>query len=198
MRNWTKIAVSASMMLMVGNCCRHYNVLSIRDLKLIRNNNTAIEANRTTASKVEDTTGFRLDTLPQTDGFIELNWKMLAKTTFTPLKVDSIGGLIVLMPKFPRVMKALEGKNVMLRGFVIPIEETGDFNTLVLSANPYTTCFFCGQAGPETVADIHLKNPKSVKRFKKDDKIMFKGQLKLNDTDFNYFNYILENAEWVK
>lgn len=196
MRNWIKVAVAASTMLMVGKCCTHYNVLSIKDLKSIKNKN-AIGTNVKTDLKVEDTSGFRLDTLPQKNGFIELNWKMLAKTTFTPLKVDSIGGLIVLMPKFPRFMRALEGKNVMLQGFVIPIEETGDFNTLVLSANPYTTCFFCGQAGPETVADIHLKNPKSVKRFKKDDKIMFKGQLKLNDTDYNFFNYIIENAELV-
>ena len=196
MRNWIKVVVAASMMLMVGKCCTHYNVLSMKDLKSIKNNNVTISVNTEAVSKVEDTSGFRLDTLPQTDGFIELNWKLLAKTTFKPVKIDSIG-LIVLMPKFPAFMRTLEGKNVMMRGFVIPVEETGDFNTLVLSANPYTTCFFCGQAGPETVMDIRLKNPKSVKRFKKDDKVMFKGQLKLNDKDIDFFNYIIENAELV-
>lgn len=197
MRNWTKVAVAASMMLMVGNCCRHYNALSINDLKALKIKNKTAVANVAVVSKLEDTSNSRLDTLAQTDGYIELNWKLLAKTTFTPFKVDSIGGLIVLMPKFPRFMRMLEGKNVMMRGFVIPVEETGDFNTLVLSANPYTTCFFCGQAGPETVMDVRLKNPKSIKRLKKDDKIMFKGQLKLNDKDFDFFNYIIENAELV-
>jgi hypothetical protein len=197
MRNWTKVAFAASMMLMIGNCCRHYNMLSVSDLRALKTKNIAVDKKAIASLAVDDTSNFKLDTLPQTDGFIELNWKMLAKTTFTPLKVDSIGGLIVLMPKFPRFMRALEGKNVMMSGFIIPVEETGDFNTLVLSANSFTTCFFCGQAGPETVMDIHLKNPKSVKRFKKDDKVMFKGQLKLNDTDYNYFNYIIEDAELV-
>ena len=198
MRNWTKVAVAASMMLMVGNCCRHYKMLSINDLKIWRTKNATVSKSNAAVPKVEDTSGFRLDTLPRRDGFIELNWKMLAKTTFKPLAVDSLDGLIVLMPKFPLFMSALEHKNVQMQGFVIPIEETGDLNTLVLSANSYTTCFFCGQAGPETVMDIHLKNPKSVKRFKKDDKVTFKGQLRLNDKDFNYFNYIIENAELVK
>ena len=186
----------SSMMLVVGKCCTHYNTLSINDLKLIKNYNMIVETNISPISRVEDTSSFKLDTLPQMDGFIELNWKLLAKTTFTPVKIDSIG-LIVLMPKFPAFIRTLEGKNVMMRCFVIPVEETGDFNTLVLSANPYTTCFFCGQAGPETVMDIRLKNPKSVKRFKKDDKVMFKGQLKLNDKDIDFFNYIIENAELV-
>jgi hypothetical protein len=198
MRNWTKVAVAASMMLMVGNCCRHYNVLSINELKSLTAKNAVVSKSNATVSKVEDTSSFRLDTLPQNNGFIELNWQMLAKTTFKPLSVDSLDGLIVLMPKFPLFMQALNGKNVQMRGFVIPVEETGDLQTLVLSANSYTTCFFCGQAGPESVMDIQLKNPKSVKRFKKDEKIAFRGQLVLNDKDFNYFNYILKNAEWVK
>ncbi len=197
MKNWTKVVVAASMMLMIGTCCTHYNKLSIKDLKFIKNNNVAVSEKETTVPKLEDISNFMLDTLPQKDGFIELNWKLLAKTTFTPVKMDTLDGLIALMPKFPRFMKALAGKNVMMRGFVIPVEETGDFNTLVLSANSFTNCFFCGQAGPETVMDIRLKNPKTIKRFKKDDKVMFKGQLKLNDTDVDYFNYIIENAELV-
>ncbi len=197
MRNWIKVVLSASMMLMVGHCCKHYNVLSINDLKFRKGSNTLIEKPQTATVKTDSSSDFKLDTLPQKDGFVELNWRLLAKTTFTPVKMDTLEGLIALMPKFPAFMRTLEGKNVMMRGFVIPVEETGDFNTLVLSANPYTTCFFCGQAGPETVMDIRLKNPKSVKRFKKDDKVMFKGQLKLNDKDIDYFNYIIENAELV-
>ena len=46
--------------------------------------------------------------------------------------------------------------------------------------------------------DIQLKNRKLAKRFGKDDQITFRGKLKLNEKDFNYFNYIIEDAEWVK
>jgi hypothetical protein len=189
MKNWLKIGLSALPMLVIGHCCQHYNTLAIKDLKIMKiRDTTTVAQSAQVVLKDNDTSGFQLDTLPQTDGFIELNWQMLAKTTFKPLSIDSLDGLIVLMPKFPNFMHGLAGKNVMMRGFVIPIEETGDLQALVLSANSYTTCFFCGQAGPESVMDIRLKNPKSVKRFKKDEKIIFRGQLKLNDKDFNYFN----------
>ena len=198
MKKWLKVVLVALPMLGIGHCCQHYNVMSINDLNFLKTKNTTVTQCAQVILKDNDISNFRFDTLPQKDGFIELNWQMLAKTTFKPLSIDSLEGLIVLMPKFPNFMKGLEGKNVMMRGFVIPIEETGDLQTLVLSANSFTTCFFCGQAGPESVMDIRLKNPKSIKRFKKDEKIAFRGQLKLNDKDFNYFNYIIENAEWVR
>ncbi|MEO0043093.1 MAG: hypothetical protein RL329_2541, partial [Bacteroidota bacterium] len=38
---------------------------------------------------------------------------------------------------------------------------------------------------------------KTKKPFKKDDTVTFRGQLKLNDSDLMFFNYILENAEPV-
>ncbi len=201
MKNWVKVVISAAMMLGIGRCCRHYNVLNINNLKAFKNDNTSVLAEKSMPSTSLDTSGmneFKLDTLPQKDGFIELNWQMLAKTTFKPLSVDSLDGLIVLLPKFTPMMRALEGKNVTMKGYVIPIEETGDLQTLVLSANPYSMCFFCGNAGPESVMDIQLRNTKSVKRFKKDEKITFRGRLKLNDNNFNYFNFILEGGEWVR
>ena len=145
-----------------------------------------------------DSTTIILNTLPQKEGYIELNWELLAQTQFKPISVDSLEGLIVLLPTFPNVMKALEGKNVMMSGYVIPIEETGESQTLVLSANSYTTCFFCGKAGPESIMDVRLKNPQKMRRFKQDEKVAFRGKLKLNDKDFDYFNYIIEDGEWAK
>ena len=123
---------------------------------------------------------------------------MLAKTKFTAVKEKTLDGLIVMMPTFPAFMLSLDGQIVQMKGYVIPIEETGDLQTLVLSANPYSMYFFCGNAGPESVMDIQLKNRKLAKRFGKEDQITFRGKLKLNEKDFNYFNYIIEDAEWVK
>ncbi|MEY4936805.1 MAG: hypothetical protein RIS64_3164 [Bacteroidota bacterium] len=124
---------------------------------------------------------------------IELSWNMLQKTQFikktmtgSPNPVD--------YPLFPTEMKALEGQLVRMTGYVIPIEETGDDAVLVLSAVPYSSCFFCGGAGPETIMDIRLKT-KTTKRFKKDETLTFRGKLKLNDSDLMFFNYILEDAE---
>ena len=124
---------------------------------------------------------------------IELNWNMLKKTQF--IKKEMAGSpKPVDFPIFPTEMKALEGQLVRMTGYVIPIEETNDDAVLVLSAFPYSNCFFCGGAGAETIMDIRLKR-KTTKRFKKDETLTFRGKLKLNDSDLMFFNYILEDAE---
>ena len=185
------------MLLGVGHCCRHYNILNIKDLRFSQSANMVI-ATAATPSVSGDSTAMFINNLPQIESYTELNWELLATTKFKPISVDTLEGLIVLFPTFPSVMKALEGKKVLMRGYLIPIEETGDAQTLVLSANSYTTCFFCGKAGPESVMDIRLKNVQKMRRFKQDEKVAFRGTLKLNDKDYDYFNYIIEDAEWVK
>ncbi len=197
MNNWLKVGLVALSLLAIGYCCRHYNVLNIKNLRYAQSTNTAA-VSATTPSVLDDSTAILINNLPLTNGYTELNWQLLAQTKFKPISVDSLDGLIVLFPTFPSVMKALEGKKVMMRGYVIPIEETGDAQTLVLSANSYTTCFFCGKAGPESIVDIRLKNSSKLRRFKQDEKVGFKGVLRLNDKDYDYFNYIIEEGEWVK
>lgn len=98
------------------------------------------------------------------------------------------------VPKFGPVLKALEGKEVIIKGYIIPIDVIEDY--YVLSANPYSSCFFCGQAGPESVMEVQLK--KSNKDLKMDQVLTFKGTLKLNADDIYQLNYILENAEIVE
>lgn len=138
---------------------------------------------------VVDTTIFQKDK----DGYYDISWKQLAKVTFNEAFVDSMDAYVPF-PVFHPEIKFLEGKKIKVKGYVIPIEETGDESILVLSAFPFTNCFFCGNAGPESVMDIKLKK-KTKKRFKQDDIITFKGKLRLNDSDLYYLNYILESSE---
>ena len=198
MKNWVKLLVVSLIMLGMGRYCTHDKTLAINKLRAILNNKTETKSLAKTVAKDSLDIIGNADTFQRQNGAIVLDWRLLAKTKFTPVKEKTMDGLIVMMPTFPLFMRRIEGQQVQMKGYVIPVEETGDLQTLVLSANPYSMCFFCGQAGPESVMDIQLKNPKSGKRFKKDEKITFQGKLKLNDTDFNYFNYILENAQWVQ
>ena len=213
MKNWIKFALPVGFMLGIGHCCTHGKLLNFNNLRLAKSINTLITSNTTPSvsqgvkgqdaplsevNKVEKGILDSLKTLPQQDGYIEINWQLLAQTKFKPIREDSLDGLIILFPTFPKIMKALEGKKVMMKGYVIPIEETGDAQVLVLSANSYTTCFFCGKAGPESVMDIRLKNPQKMRRFKQDEKVAFRGTLVLNDKDYDYFNYILKDAEYFK
>lgn len=121
-----------------------------------------------------------------------ITWKMLGDVTFYE-KYNKEYDFNVLYPKFGKTVKALENQYVEIEGYAIPVEELGA-DILVLSALPYSQCFFCGGAGPESVMDI-----KSKKKFKVkvDKKLKFRGKLKLNETDLSQLNYILVDAEMV-
>ncbi len=131
-----------------------------------------------------------------TKGFYDITWKHLSKVQFNEAYVDSIG-MYIPFPIFHPEIWYLDGKNIQVKGYIIPTEETGDENIFVLSAYPFSNCFYCGGAGPETVMDIKLKK-KEKRRFKQDTHTTFRGKLRLNDSDLYYLNYILEDAEWVK
>jgi hypothetical protein len=133
--------------------------------------------------------------LERKNGVVQLNWKVLGIMDFYEDYSEELEEYIPF-PIFNDTLKAIEGELVSIEGYVIPVEETGDETLIVLSAFPYTQCFFCGNAGPESVMDIQLK--KSAGRLSQDDVVRFQGRLKLNDSDFYYLNYILEDAERVR
>ena len=99
-----------------------------------------------------------------------------------------------MVPKFGKKISSLDGKEIQIRGYIIPVDIVQDY--YVLSANPYSSCFFCGQAGPESVMEIQLK--KQVAGLRMDQILTFKGYLRLNADDIYDLNYILEDAEVVE
>ncbi len=124
---------------------------------------------------------------PSPDG-----WDIFAKVKFTPQFVKEANGYF-LVPFFDSRIKYYEGKEMTLEGYFIPMEiELENENTIILSRNPFSQCFFCGGAGPESVAEIVFASKPS--RFKADQIIKVSGILKLNDKDINHMNFILEKA----
>lgn len=89
------------------------------------------------------------------------------------------------------MIQAMEGREVKITGYVIPMEV--ELNAYVVSRFPFSSCFFCGNAGPETVIDIQLTD-KSI-TFKNDDRRTFSGRLRLNTGRFFNLPYILEDAK---
>lgn len=134
-----------------------------------------------------DTTHFEYE-----DGALSLTWKMLADVVFTDEYSEEVQAYVPY-PTFGAQLQAIEGREVLIEGYIIPLEETGDETILVLSAQPYSSCFFCGGAGPESVMDIKLR-PDERRKFTTDDRMTFRGKLRLNDDDLYYLNYILEEA----
>jgi hypothetical protein len=124
----------------------------------------------------------------------KLTWDMLKDVSFKK-KWYAQESIFMLYPTFGAPLKKLENKEVIIKGYVIPVDVAT--NMYVLSAFPYSQCFFCGGAGPESV--MSLKPLKSeVRKYKTDDMHTFKGKLKLNADDIYEMNYILEEADMIE
>jgi hypothetical protein len=119
----------------------------------------------------------------------ELTWHTLTDVTFSQMYIPEID-MYYWKPKFGPSVKSLEGKEVYITGYVIPVDY--DENFYVVSRYPYANCYFCGGGGPESVCDLRFSGKNRT--YKTDERLTFKGKLKLNGTDVYQMNYILDGA----
>ncbi|MBK8954485.1 MAG: hypothetical protein IPM34_02880 [Saprospiraceae bacterium] len=117
-------------------------------------------------------------------------WPALAKVTYKK-EYDELLGIKVDKPIFSKELKALEGKIIQLKGYIIPTDGFKSHTEFVFSAFPYASCFFCGKAGPETVVEIKANKPIPYTS----EPIDIKGKLILNSVDINRLMYLLEDVE---
>ena len=117
-------------------------------------------------------------------------WALFAKTKFET-KYNEKAAEYFLYPVFAPELKAQVGKELSLEGYYMPIEIEGNAY-IILSKFPYSQCFFCGAAGPESIAEIVFKVKPG--KFEMDEFLRVKGTLKLNEGDIEHGNFILEGA----
>jgi hypothetical protein len=122
-----------------------------------------------------------------------LSWDELAQVRFQG-QYDSTLGIELQTATFGDHLKSLEGKEIYISGFMIPIDPLG--TRYVISRFPNANCFFCGNAGPETIMELRMK-PVFVKRYATDTFATFKGTLQLNEENRESFNYVLLDAEKI-
>ncbi len=120
-------------------------------------------------------------------------WKTLSKITYKK-EYNEMMGFKVDVPVFSQEVKALEGQEVTIRGYIIPVEGYKGHKEFVFSAFPYNMCFFCGGAGPETVMEVYSKEAIEYTA----EPITIRGKLELNADDINRLIYALRGAEKVK
>ncbi len=120
-------------------------------------------------------------------------WKTLSKITFKK-EYDELMGFKVDVPVFGKEIQELEGKEVVVKGYIIPVEGYKSHKEFILSAFPYNMCFFCGGAGPETVMEVFSKEPIEYSA----EAVTIKGKLELNADDINRLMYALSEVELVK
>lgn len=124
------------------------------------------------------------------DAPVHITWDTLANVSFTTEYVEKYDANF-FVPAFGPQVKALEGKEVVLRGYMLPVSPEDDL--FILSKNTYASCFFCGVGGPETIVEIQFQP--GHPQFKMDQVVKVKGILSLNKDDVEHCNYILTEAE---
>jgi hypothetical protein len=120
----------------------------------------------------------------------ELSWTDLMEITFKDIYLES-EDIYVYYPIFGEKQRKHDGNSIAITGYIIPIDVA--LNQYVLSAYPFSSCFFCGNAGPESVMAVYFKN--DDRSFKTDERLTLKGTLRLNETDVDELVYVLEDAE---
>ena len=121
---------------------------------------------------------------------VKLTWETLRDVTFKK-KWYAEESIYMLHPTFGPSVQKLKNQQVSITGYILPVDL--DANLYVLSAFPFSACFFCGGAGPETVMTLNFK--KNARKFKTDERLTLVGTLKLNADDIYQMNYILDGAE---
>jgi hypothetical protein len=120
-----------------------------------------------------------------------LSWKLLGQIKYVKKpSPDYPEG--VMFPVVNSTLKAKNKKQITMSGFIIPI----DNKNYALSKNVFASCFFCGQAGPETIMGIKFKNPNM--KLKTDQYVTLTGTFRYNDSDVDDWIYHVENAVITK
>lgn len=120
-------------------------------------------------------------------------WNTLGKITYKK-EYDEMMGFKIDVPVFSPEVKALDGQEVTIKGYIIPVEGYKSHKEFVFSAFPYNMCFFCGGAGPETVMEIEAAE--AIKYTT--DPITIKGKLALNDSDINRLIYAMTEVVLIE
>lgn len=133
------------------------------------------------------------DALRAQSGTTENLWKTLTKITYKK-EYDEFLGFKIDRPVFSEEIKALDGKEVTVKGFIIPVEGYKGHKEFIFSAFPYSMCFFCGGAGPESVMEVQAIEAINYVA----ESIVLKGKLHLNSEDVNKLMFSLSEARLVK
>lgn len=116
-------------------------------------------------------------------------WKTLAKITYRK-EYDELMGFKIDKPVFSDAIKNMEGKTITVKGYIIPVEGYKSHKEFIFSAFPYSMCFFCGGAGPETVMEVSAKE--AIKYTT--EQITLTGTLRLNSDDINRLMFKIDHA----
>ncbi|MDN5205644.1 DUF3299 domain-containing protein [Fulvivirgaceae bacterium BMA10] len=119
-------------------------------------------------------------------------WEVFSKVKFESTYFKEIDEYLYV-PKFGHEIKALQGQKITIEGYYLPFD-IGE-RSIILSKYPYSQCFFCGGAGPESVVEVNFIQ--DGLSFEPDEYLTVQGKLRLNADDIDHVNFILDEARFV-
>jgi len=122
-------------------------------------------------------------------------WRTLGLMKFER-QFDENDGVSQQKGRFVPIIKALEGKEITMKGYVIPLSGKKAQSHFMFSAYPFSDCFFCGKAGPESVIEVYTKGNTKIEF--DDESITIKGIFYFTSQDPNDVMFTLKEAELVK
>jgi hypothetical protein len=122
------------------------------------------------------------------------SWATLGIVSVTS-SYDPAYGIETKKVKVSSAVKMLEGKEIEIEGYFIPLTGKLAQNHFMISKFNEKMCFFCGKAGPETAAQVILADKKT--QAYSDEKIKVIGILRINENDPSGLLYTLEQARVI-
>jgi len=96
--------------------------------------------------------------------------------------------------KFNDQQKELDGQELIVEGFMFPLEYTRKHQNFLVSSSPMSQCFFCGPGEAESM--VYVKTMEPIDHTNR--KMKVKGTFKLVSDASMGIIYELENAEVVR
>ncbi|MFD2547165.1 hypothetical protein [Sphingobacterium suaedae] len=107
-------------------------------------------------------------------------------------KVEKSKGQTKYIPYFPPALKALEGKHVTIRGYMVPLTTGRKHNRFLLSVLPIFQCMFCGQDGIPAMVEVQILHGQKLAFSKRPLEVI--GTVAFNGSDQNHTEIILRHA----
>ncbi len=122
-------------------------------------------------------------------------WKTLGLMKFERQFAES-DGISQQQGRFVPVIEEMECEEIIVKGYIIPLDGKKAQKHFMFSLFPYTGCFFCGMAGAETVIEAFSKDGELIEY--SDQSVTLKGYFRFTGRDPNDIMFTLEEAQLVK
>ncbi|UKJ06614.1 hypothetical protein [Solitalea lacus] len=129
----------------------------------------------------------KADAPPEHLAIKSANWDIINDLSY---KMDKSGDFA---PIFSDRLKAINGKTIDLKGYIVPFKMGAKHKNFAISVLPISQCYFCGQGNIPPMVEVIMTEAIPYS----DKAITVKGKIKLNTNDTNHMEIILDQAEQV-